>query len=284
MCRHGAFRQACGIAAVLVGLVFVASAHTIEIKFDPGGAAANGTINFNWFTDSSTGFAGLVSTKVNVRAGWTGANLATFTAAILNTNPAVSFAYTATTGTETVQSIFGPVVTYDTVTITPVAGVGQDFDFGSFYVMPTSDPKLSGGGIKIYSTAPGTTSLQLTTNGPQVSGLNIDWTLFAVNQSGAVDGVVTLTGIPDTTSASALLGMFDSSLLSQGLPAVANGNTLSLTTADNDFFALSRSTAGSLDYRISDLSPVPEPGTIALFGGGLLGLAWSVRRKLRGNA
>ncbi len=272
---RGVLRQACVAATLLFALVSVARAHNIEIKFDPGGATANGTINFNFFTDNSGPFA-LTKFSINVRSGWTGQNIAMFMAASMNANPLVSLAYTATVGTETVPGPFG--VTYDTVTVTPIAGLGADFDFGSFYIPPAKDPKLTGAGVKVHSTAPATTTLDLVVNGAFDSAL-IDWKLGVVDQAGNLVGMVALPGVPNNTSPSTLISMFDSGLVGQGIPSVATGNLLSLTTADNDFFVLTRSAPGSLDFTITD-GVIPEPATLSLFGGGLLALIVGMRGRM----
>jgi hypothetical protein len=287
--RHGGFlRQACLTAALLFGIVSTASGHTIEIKFDNAAtASANGTINFNFF-DEGDGIIAISKFALPVISGWTGSNMASFMATTLNANPAFAFGYTATVGTETVPGFLAP--TYATVTITPTPGVGSDLDFGSMYVSPKTDPGITGGGIKVKSTAPATTTLQLVENnecnngpvgnGPCGSNLSIDWALGVVDQNGNLVGAVYLPGVPDTTGPSALISMLETGLLNQSIPAVANGSSLSLTTANNDFFVLSRSAAGSLDFNISD-GQTPEPNALLLFGSGFLGSAIAVWRKAK---
>jgi len=148
----------------------------------PRSSTANGTINFNFFDDGS-GFIALTKFSINVRSGWTSQTIAMFMAASMNANPAVSLAYAATVRTET-PGPFG--VTYDTVTIAPIAGLGSDFDFGSFYIPSIADPKLTGAGVKVISTAPATTTLNPAVNGAFDSALPIDWKLGAVDQNGKV--------------------------------------------------------------------------------------------------
>jgi len=274
---QGVLRHACLASTLLLVLVPVASAHSIEIKFAPGTAGANGTIHFTFDTDNS-GILGLASTSVKVRSGWSDSTIANFMALSLNASVFAPY-YTAVAGTETLGT-----TTFSTVTIIPIAGQGDDFNSGSFDNPPGKDPQLPGMGVGVLAAVRGTASLQLTADAASNPALSINWELFVVNQTGNVDGTVTLASVPDTTSAAALIGMFDTALVNQGISAVANGDTLSLTTSDNDFFALTRSAAGSLDFYVSDSVATPEPGTMTLLASGLLGMAGVVCRRIRKNA
>jgi hypothetical protein len=263
-------RRAIMGAVLLVVLVSTAQAHNVVIWIAQGKAGADGNISFKFTTDEK-GTTSLHGLPLAVKSGEKSSTVASNLTNFVNSNKSLMGAYTAASGTKTAGGD-----TYETVTITPVAGVGSDFDTGN--TIPAPDPLLPGISIQVVASIPGTTSLQLTeTSVPDPSQV-IDWTLLVEKQSNSVDASVFLAGVPDTTSATSLIAMFDSALLSQGIPVVANGDTLSLRTSDNDFFVVAESVGGSLYPSVSD-SVAPEPTTVMLFGSGMLALFFGARRR-----
>lgn len=256
-------------AVLLVVLVSNAQAHNIVITIADGNAGGDGTIKFKFTTEP--GQTGLRAFPLSVKSGDKSSTVAANVANYVNTKlPGV---YSAVTGTTTVAG-----QTFQTVTITPVAGEGADFTSGTSETDYKDDPKLPGINFKVVASIPGTTSLQLTETSVPNPSLVIDWTLLVENQGNGVDASVFLASVPDTTSATSLIAMFDSALLSQGIPAMAGGDTLSLRTSDNDFFVVAESMGGSLYPSVSD-SVTPEPTTLALFGSGMLALVFGCRRR-----
>lgn len=173
--------------------------------------------------------------------------------------------YTATIGTETDKGDSASY-TYTTVTITPIADNGADFIKGTISI---PDGKTGPANVvvipKVVNSGPGDSKMQLLPYLPPNPSLQSDWRLAVVNQTDQVPATSTLLDVSDTISATSLIAMFSSDLSSQGIPVFAIGDTLSLSTENNDFFVLSQSASGGLYPLFSDAA-IPEPSTLTLFG------------------
>ena len=150
--------------------------------------------------------------------------------------------------------------------------LGKDFTKVTPYVSAGTNPP---GNVnitpKILNAGPGTTKLQLVPQGTPNPNLLINWTLNIDDQNDNVLASSLQLAVPDTTDADTLISMFDTDLANQGFPVVADGDTLSLTTPNNDYFDLTQSAFGNLYPLLSD-EVIPEPSAFALLGIGVIGM------------
>ena len=105
-----------------------------------------------------------------------------------------------------------------------------------------------------------------------LSGTMEDGSLYSATLAG---GNGSFHGLFSVTSVSpAILGLF-------GLgPAFLPDGSVSLNTSSNKMVSLTKDTAKLSGGTITIDTPTPEPGTMALFGSGIIGLAGVLRRKI----
>jgi hypothetical protein len=241
-------------------------------------ATMDGRIIIDGLTDKDQ----IIRFTGNVKEGQTASQIASGLCDSINSQYG-GVAYHATQGTQTL-SYGQSTITLITVTISPIKG-GIGRDFVEVDQEETSGVNFYGpADVKVNSAGPGTTSLNLIPSGaPGNNTKFIDWNLFVVGQNDVILGESLLANVPDTTGATSLIDMFAADLLNQGIPVVANGTTLNLTSNSNDYFVVENSVAGSLEPVLSDTVVVPELSTLVPFGigaVGLLGYAWRRRKQV----
>ena len=156
---------------------------------------------------------------------------------------------------------------------------------------PTGTPQDSGGAT--FGAMSGTTGVESLGIFP-LTGVTESFTFTSGTDSDVLAGTITWVGIKDGTTSP----QFDvNSTLS--VTSVSGDSTFvndfpKGSTAEVDFTIanptsgltltdLAGKTAGtseSFSFSAGQVTPVPEPGTLALFGSGLIGVAGLIRRKL----
>lgn len=184
------------------------------------------------------------------RAGATPLNL------VLQPQPDINFAfgsvsYNATTDTLTVSVISGGVTNMDAFNV-----VNQSITGGTLTLTATIDGSgnLSGGSLTVGGTIPA----------------------FGYNSGTLLTGNLTALGFPNSTGALEFLftatgGDAQSLYGSNGALVIGITNGFPGNWSNN--FSASYSAPG-------DIATVPEPGTLALLGVGVVALAWRQRRQM----
>jgi hypothetical protein len=257
-----------------------ANGGSITLKISESGAAGagQGQLLINFQTDPTNGGIGLTNEALTITNGETAIQIATGLMNQVNNDFSVNQFYTATAGTQTDLLGDGQTVTFQTVTITPMTGSdghGQDFTAGSISIPQgaTVPPGVVLDPV-VDSTAMATAQLQLVSTGTPNPSATTDWSLGVVNQSNEVIATSTLLNEPDTVANSTLIAMFSSDLLSQGIPVVASGNTLSLTSDDNDSFVITQFSStfgGGKQFPLIRDATLPEPSSLTLLVIGVFG-------------
>jgi len=146
------------------------------------------------------------------------------------------------------------------------------------------------------SDALGTYTLGATsfTAGPQSAGIfpagaNLESFAFASPDGDSLFGTVHWSFIQDNTTQPKFFGVLtitsksgDAAFLSNFSQPIANIDFITNTLSSNGTLDALALTTGSATATISagEVAPVPEPGTLALFGSGLVALGGLMRRKL----
>jgi hypothetical protein len=163
-------------------------------------------------------------------------------------------------------------------------------------ILSVSTSGLSDGAFFDTDALLGTYSLGATsfTAGPQAAGkffagANSESFTFTGGDGDSLTGMVHWSYIQDNTPQPKFYGVLVIGTRSGDAAFTSN---FSGPTANIDFFTNALSSGGTLDQLAlttnsatatvssGEVNPVPEPGTLALFGSGLLGLGGLIRRKL----
>jgi hypothetical protein len=115
-------------------------------------------------------------------------------------------------------------------------------------------------GISLVDASPGRSDMQLIPIDPAVPQ-SADWFLTVWDQDVNLIASSSQLNVSNSISASILASQFATDLQTQGLPATVSGDTLSLVTPNNYWFALNRSVDTTLQPVISNFL-VPEPGAL----------------------
>lgn len=148
---------------------------------------------------------------------------------------------------------------------------------------PLPEPELSTTSVNASSSTAGTLTVYVTEQGlgspTGVSGFLSGFTSNVF--SGSIGSVTEATYLDQgnglfTTTTPLSLAVFTSI---GSITDVVNGPSLSPGYSETEVFTIVASGTGNVNDTIT-LNQTPEPGTLTLFGSGLIGLAGLVRRKL----
>lgn len=273
--KTGILRAVIIIATAFQLLISTAQANPVKITVTPppsgdSSGTGAGKMQVSFVSDGTGNMGELTGLPINVNAGASASTTASNAAATVNN-------FSGATGEVATVKREGNGAWSVTIAPTTVNGTtGSDFT-GVKITVPQGGtaPANLLFNVKVMAASPGDAQLQLVSQATPNPYLNINWTLNVDDQNDNVLATSSLTAVPDTTDAATLIGMFDTSLLSQDIPVVADGDTLSLTTANNDYFFLTESATGSLYPLLSDSLIVPEPASVWLV---VIGMPLLLRR------
>jgi len=134
---------------------------------------------------------------------------------------------------------------------------------GTSFAFPTTIFSASGGGT--FETAAGST---------------IDLSFYA--DAGNAQGADTPTDAPGTqlfTGTHLAAGLTDTFSINSGTLPLAEGGSFSMTLLADGTLVNGGSLVGRTQALVTDVTPISEPGSLALLGGALLSMAGFLRRR-----
>ena len=215
------------------------------------------------YTSTDTGVFIVTGYNGGLPLGTTGQLTGVFSATDITSLSSGSFVFTG----GSFSLYYNPTVTYGTTSANSY-GAASGTQLASFTINPTYDPTSGGGFINPLTGIPnGQVSVgsQAPTTIVSPSPF-LDTSGNALGLSGLVLGVVTSNAALDSSANSG------SYTLSPLLSTALSGSAGTTNNAPNVMFI---GNGGQLTLQYA-----PEPATIALLGCGLLGIGWSLRRKM----
>lgn len=169
--------------------------------------------------------------------------------------------------------------TVELLTITPKPGQPNYTDIKWAYSKPPKEQPFDQFGVKVDTTGPGQSSLEIKPGGLGALDDFVDWTLLVAAQDFDLVVESTLLDVSNLITPQELTSLFALDLGNQGFDVFAMNNILTLNSDMNEFFLLDISGEPSLLFELSN-SAIPEPTTIAFLGTGLAGFCFAHRKKL----